>query len=58
MIKPARAAVADPAERREVVGLFVASRISRYVAKSDPKYQRGLFKRAVVTSMQCEGALI
>jgi lysozyme family protein len=49
----ARNTVVDGTSRREAVGLFVASRIARYATKSDPSFQRGLFKRVVVTSMRC-----
>jgi lysozyme family protein len=39
--------------RAEVVGLFTAARLQRYVEKSAAKYRRGLFKRATVTAMRC-----
>lgn len=49
----ALAAVASPAGRLEVIGLFIASRMQRYAARSDPKFQRGLFKRGIQTAMRC-----
>ena len=49
----ARSAAASFDRRAEVIGLYTAARIRRYVEKSNPKFQRGLFKRAVVTAMRC-----
>jgi lysozyme family protein len=45
---------ANTFERRaEIVGLYTAARLQRYVEKSAAKFRRGLFKRATVTAMRC-----